>query len=1105
MKRFDLFRLPGFRCGNLWFGLGYLVAIATTGMTQTTLHERVVITPATGYSIEWDGNNGAFYDPEIGAIAPENEGSSWLGTSTFASSSLAPGGAHDHPYVNDGWYGNHSAWIADFVLPDPDPFVGLAFHRTVQIQSIAWSRDNGDDYEPHGGILRDRAVGVYTLQVTRVAAPTADTSDTGNPATGWATIGTVEYLPGTDDIFFSAYLRHRFDVAQGGNPIPATGLRIKVSDPGIAIDEIEVNPPADPDPPLLSLVQLNSAEGFGLTWNGNDGLFSEPGIESANAASAALGAQAFASSQLSGFPVARVNDGLFGNAWRPNTTDSAPFVGVRFAEPVDILSLGWSRDNTGVSTDRALGAYTVQVTRVANPGEQTTETGDPATGWVTVGTVAYQGAAQNFSPQLLHMFDVSGPGAAQATGLRILLSSAELAIDEVMVNPNMAVALGLIIIQREPGFDIRWDGNEGEFSNRPVPQNDALIVSGTTVFASSELEGYGGIHEMKGANDGFYGNSNSWISGPTLGADPDPWIGLNFGRVVQITNLAWGRANAVPTFGDRWDGIYTLQVTMVANPGVDTWETGDASTGWVTVGQVEYRGSTAGFRPWLRHRFEVSSNGNPISARGIRILVSNNGICIDEIEVNAPKPTPAPGVIVTAVDGYSIVWDGNEGSRKAEGTAPHNVALAAWGTVAFGSSEADFDVHFIRNVNDGLYGNAHSWIARFTEPPDPAPFIGLDFGRILGVRSVAWGRDNRDDGFQDRSLGTYVLQVTTVNAPGVDTPETGNPSTGWVTIATVEYDQETPVFRPWLRHRYDVARADGSPIFATGLRIKPPSNQTAIDEIEVNPAERITIAAEPGFTIIWDGNEGEYFDAAFPALAPDNPALAAQGAVAFGSSELDWGVHYIHLVNDGHYGNSHSWIPDFTWPDPEPFIGINFNQTVEIQSIAWGRDNGDETHAACDGTCTDRSLGIYTLQITRVAAPGLDTQETENASTGWLTLGTVTYTGTDDSFSPWLRHRFEVSQAGAPIAATGLRIKVPDSQTCIDEIEVNSPVPIAEPPSSLSVEWVGGELRIAWTGSGVLQSAQAVAGDYADVPGATTSPQNVQPTEVRRFYRLRQP
>ena len=36
----------------------------------------------------------------------------------------------------------------------------------------------------------------------------------------------------------------RYDVAQGGNPIQATGLRIKVSWDSIAIDEIEVYAPA---------------------------------------------------------------------------------------------------------------------------------------------------------------------------------------------------------------------------------------------------------------------------------------------------------------------------------------------------------------------------------------------------------------------------------------------------------------------------------------------------------------------------------------------------------------------------------------------------------------------------------------------------------------------------------------------------------------------------------------------------------------------------------------------------------------------------------------------------------------------------------------------
>jgi hypothetical protein len=1086
---------------------------------------RVIITANPGYTILWDGNNGGFYDPDIGALAPDNDAHWQNGTTTFASSSFDPGGVHDAININDGWYGNHSSWISDFTIPDPDPFAGLNFNRQIQIRSIAWSRDNGDETEPScGGTCRDRVVGVYTLQVTTVASPDEGTPETGNASSGWATIGTVEYLPGADTQFFSAYLRHRFDVSQNGNPIAATGFRIKVSDPNIAMDEIEVNPPADPNPPILSLIEIASEPEYNIVWDGSEGLFSDPlnpATVPENIALASSGSVAFASSQSGSFLTSQLNDGLFGNSnsWRPDSQDADPFAGIRLPESIPLRNIGWSRDNTGVQTDQALGTYTVQFTEVQSPDENTTETGDPNSGWATLGTVEYKGTAAIFNPHLLHSFQVSRAGGPlHATGLRIKVSDPGMVLDQIVINVNQAIAEGAIRLQLESGYSILWDGNDGEFFNpnagARAPDHDGLASKGVTVFASSELEGFGGIHLMNNVNDGLYGNNHSWISGPTLGADPDPFIGLNFGRTIDIRSIAWSRDNGNSVtdccggqLTDRWEGIYTLQVTTVSSPDADTWETGDPSTGWVTIAAVEYSGVTDDFRPWLRHRFEVAQNGEPISATGLRIMVSNNAICIDEIEVN-PQEVPPPPVQLESAAGYVIHWNGNDGdfSSPNPGAAPPgNLALGSRGTVAFGSSELDLGVHYIRNVNDGLYGNASSWIARFTDPPDPDPFIGLNFGRLIELRNVAWSRDNGDDTerdppgpFTDRSLGLYTLQVTAVGNPGADTPETGDPSTGWVTVGTIDYSTETSFFRPWLRHRFDVSLEDGSPIPATGLRLKVPGNQIAIDEIEVNPQEHLRLNPEPGFVILWDGNEGEFFSPDDPAPAPDNLASAATGAMAFGSSELDFGVHFIHHVNDGLYGNSRSWIADFTLPDPDPFIGIQFNRIVSIGSIAWGRDNGNNVSDACGGQCADRWQGIYTLQYTRVADPGLVADETSDSATGWVTVGTVEYTGSDSTFEPWLRHRFEVSREGAPIEATGLRIKVSNVNIAIDEIEVYD-APASAPV--IQISFTAGQVTLSWTGEGTLQAAETLPGTWMDLPNAT-SPHTISAFESQQYFRL---
>ena len=872
--------------------------------------DRVVLTPAPGYSITWDGNNGGFRDPEPGAGPAANDALASSGTVAFASSSFLPGGIHDAINVNDGYYGNSSSWIADFTVPDPEPFVGLSFGRTVPVGSIAWSRDNGDDAErTPPGPFTDRAVGVYTLQWTRVSFPDAFTPETGDANTGWVTLGTVEYLPGADSVLFAAHLRHRFDVAFEGAAIPATGLRLRVSDVGICVDEIEVNPPADPVPPISSLIAVQAAPGFGFSWDGNDGAFHDPGspaLAPDNRGLASRGTVAFGSSEFGAgvHLVSHINDGRYGNSWSwiASPGDPTPFIGLDFGELIEVRNIAWSRDNGddagdccgGELRDRALGTYTVQITRVAAPGVATPETGDAATGWVTVGIAEYKAEGLAFRPHLRHSFDVGEGGQpVAATGLRIRVSDPGMALDELEVNVNpalQALADGLIVLESEPGYTLTWDGNDGEFfSPNPgagPPDNVALAARGATAFGSGQLFPPGSIHAMPNVIDGLYGNSASWIPGPEEvdpAVDPgsEPFIGVRFAGPVAMASLAWGRDNGNNPgdccggqLTDRWEGTYTVQVTTVADAGVATLETGDPATGWVTVGAVTYTGAAApNFNPWLRHRFDLARGGEPILATAVRLRVSNPGVCIDEIEVN-PVTGVRPAIEIAAAPGYSVDWNGNQGRFSTDTSpafAPDNAALASRGSVAFGSSEFGADVHLIAHINDGRYGNSRSWIARFTDPVDPDPFIGVRFPGLLELRSIAWSRDNGDatdccgGELTDRAVGTYTLQVTTVALPDLNTPEAGTPDQGWVTLGTVTYTgQEDSRFRPHLRHRFEV-RANGQPIPATGLRVKVSDPGMAMDELEVNvgladEGEALSLVGTNGVRITWDGNDGDFYD-----------------------------------------------------------------------------------------------------------------------------------------------------------------------------------------------------------------------------------------------------
>ena len=168
-------------------------------------HPRLVITPAAGFTITWDGNNGGFSSPDLGAGPSNNVALASNGTVAFSSSDLGPELGipfHVAANLNDGLYGNSHSWISGSA---PDPFAGLRFAASVNVSSIAWGRDNGDAVaDACGGTCTDRSVGTYTLQVTQVASPDGTTPDTGDAATGWASIGTVEYLPGADDSGFTS-------------------------------------------------------------------------------------------------------------------------------------------------------------------------------------------------------------------------------------------------------------------------------------------------------------------------------------------------------------------------------------------------------------------------------------------------------------------------------------------------------------------------------------------------------------------------------------------------------------------------------------------------------------------------------------------------------------------------------------------------------------------------------------------------------------------------------------------------------------------------------------------------------------------------------------
>jgi len=190
-----------------------------------------------------------------------------------------------------------------------------------------------------------------------------------------------------------------------------------------------------------------------------------------------------------------------------------------------------------------------------------------------------------------------------------------------------------------------------------------------------------------------------------------------------------------------------------------------------------------------------------------------------------------------------------------------------------------------------------------------------------------------------------------------------------------------------------------------------------------------------GYDIRWDGNEGQFFTPASPALAPTNAASATAGVDVFTTSNTNLASN----LNDGRYGSSSSWSAATN--DLAPTIILRFNQTISISSIAWGRDNGDTNEPACGGPCTDHALGSVNLQYTLATNPAVINMISSNPTNGWANIGTSRYLSAQPGFTPSLRHRFDFAALnGTPILATGVRLRLYGTNT-FDEIEINPPAP----------------------------------------------------------------
>ncbi len=117
-----------------------------------------------------------------------------------------------------------------------------------------------------------------------------------------------------------------------------------------------------------------------------------------------------------------------------------------------------------------------------------------------------------------------------------------------------------------------------------------------------------------------------------------------------------------------------------------------------------------------------------VKAQFVRFTVgqSDDEPCLDELEVYAP------------------------GSDT-------NIALAAFGAKADASSLLlpSCDLHQIAHLNDGLYGNSHSWISNEVG----GGWAQIELAVPTEINRVVWGRD-REGKYEDRSPQQYRIEVS---------------------------------------------------------------------------------------------------------------------------------------------------------------------------------------------------------------------------------------------------------------------------------------------------------------------------------------------------------
>ncbi|MEQ1748723.1 MAG: cadherin-like beta sandwich domain-containing protein [Prosthecobacter sp.] len=517
--------------------------------------------------------------------------------------------------------------------------------------------------------------------------------------------------------------------------------------------------------------------------------------------------------------IAKIADGLYGNAnsWLGGTLDS--FIGVNLgSSPVSVNRIAFGRDNTGTNLDRWQGSYIIEYTTVPNPGLAT-----PNTGWIPIADMDYPAlAASNALPNPARRHVWSFP-TVQATGIRLRMQVVPLgetiAIDELEVYDSSAVT---------PASRIHAS-LEGRFSNDNTASLIANIGSTRTVPVILRNLGISSVNltsvSLLGGGSAAYSLSTSGMS-TTLAAGASTTASLSFAPIALVAQSTTLRVISDDATTPQLDLVITGTGQDVVAPVITPPAAVTSMSAPLAGAIVNYPAAT------VVDDFDSAPVVTYSKASGSLFPIGNTTVTITATDADGNTSTSTFVVTVTAVS--SITAGG--------ALMPGNLAP---GKPVWATSELGIAPHTVANINDGLYGNASSWIAGA-----PLATIGVNLGATpVNIGQLAFGRDNTGQ-FSDRWTGLYHLEVTTTPNPGATTPESA-----WTRLGTVDLTSgalPSPGRRRLLTF---------SPVPVTGVRLVMQSTTSqgiCVDELELydgtaTPAPAGLVLSQKGSVIAASG------------------------------------------------------------------------------------------------------------------------------------------------------------------------------------------------------------------------------------------------------------